>query len=86
MQEPAGARRAVRLLSIAAQPGGQVLKTLWDLVADDNGQDLVEYALLGAFIGVVSVIVWQNIVSLIGVRYTEYNVNVNSLWASPEPP
>jgi Flp pilus assembly pilin Flp len=63
-----------------------VVKTLWDLVADDDGQDLVEYALLGAFIGVVSVIVWQNIASLIGVRYVEYNTNVNSLWASPEPP
>jgi Flp pilus assembly pilin Flp len=63
-----------------------VVETLWDLVADDDGQDLVEYALLGAFIGVVSVIVWQNIASLIGVRYVEYNTNVNSLWASPEPP
>lgn len=56
------------------------------LVADDSAQDLVEYALLGAFIGVVSVLVWQNIASLIGVRYAEYNTNVNTLWASPEPP
>lgn len=54
--------------------------------SDDDGQDLVEYALLGAFIGVVSVIVWQNIATAIGLRYTEYNTNVNSLWASPEPP
>lgn len=56
------------------------------LLADDSAQDLVEYALLGAFIGVVSVLVWQNIASLIGVRYAEYNTNVNTLWASPEPP
>ena len=55
-------------------------------VSDDGAQDLVEYALLGAFIGVVSVIVWQNIAASIGLRYTEYNTNVNSLWASPEPP
>ncbi len=55
-------------------------------IADDGAQDLVEYALLGAFIGVVSVIVWQNISTLIGLRYAEYNTNVNSLWASPEPP
>ena len=54
--------------------------------SDDDGQDLVEYALLGAFIGVVSVIVWQNIATAIGLRYTEYNTNINSLWASPEPP
>jgi Flp pilus assembly pilin Flp len=55
-------------------------------LADDSGQDLVEYVLLGAFIGVVAVIVWANISTLIGLRYAEYNTNVNDLWASPEPP
>jgi Flp pilus assembly pilin Flp len=62
------------------------VRTLLEFVADDGGQDLVEYAMLGAFIGVVSVLVWQNIASLIGARYAEYNSNVNTLWASPEPP
>lgn len=57
-----------------------------EFVRDDSAQDLVEYALLGVFIGVASVLVWQNISSLIGLRYTEYNTNVNTLWASPEPP
>jgi len=56
------------------------------LVADDSAQELVEYALLGVFIGVVSVLVWQGISGAIGLRYTEYNTNVNTLWASPEPP
>ena len=42
--------------------------------------------MLGAFIGVVSVLVWQNISALIGDRYSEYNSNVNTLWAPPEPP
>ena len=56
------------------------------LVADDSAQELVEYALLGVFIGVVSVLVWQGISTAIGLRYTEYNTNVNTLWASPEPP
>ena len=63
-----------------------VTAALATFVSDEGGQDLVEYALLGAFIGVVSVIVWQNIATAIGLRYTEYNTNVNSLWASPEPP
>ena len=61
-------------------------RRLRNLVGDDTGQDLVEYAILGAFIGVVSVLVWRNISSLIGDRYAEYNSNVNTLWASPEPP
>ena len=55
-------------------------------VRDESAQDLVEYALLGVFIGVVSVLVWQGISGAIGLRYTEYNTNVNTLWASPEPP
>lgn len=54
-------------------------------VTDDSAQDLVEYALLGAFIGVVSVLMWQGIVTLLGERYTEYNTNVPQLWEPPNP-
>lgn len=54
-------------------------------VGDESGQDLAEYMFLGAFIGVVSVLVWANIVTLLGDRYSEYNANVNGLWLTPEP-
>ncbi len=54
-------------------------------IGDESGQDLAEYMFLGAFIGVVSVLVWANIVTLMGQRYTEYNANVNELWLTPEP-
>ena len=63
----------------------KVKAALTRFVREDCAQDLVEYALLGVFIGVVSVLVWQGIAELIGERYTEYNTNVNTLWASPEP-
>jgi Flp pilus assembly pilin Flp len=58
---------------------------LWKLIIDEDAQDLVEYALLGAFIGVVSIIVWQNIVTALGLRYTDYNTNVTQLWEPPDP-
>ena len=45
----------------------------------------MEYALLGAFIGVVGVLVWNNIVTLLGERYDEYNTNVQDLWVPPDP-
>jgi hypothetical protein len=45
----------------------------------------MEYAMLGLFIGVVGVIVWNNIVTLLGERYTEYNTNVQDLWVPPDP-
>ena len=78
---------AGRLVHFGQRCDGVALTaTLHRFVRDDSAQDLVEYALLGVFIGVVSVVVWQNISTLIGARYTEYNTNVNTLWASPEPP
>lgn len=54
-------------------------------VRDESAQDLVEYAMLGAFIGVVGILVWQNIVTLLGARYTEYNTNIPPLWEPPDP-
>jgi len=54
------------------------------LLGDERGQDLAEYMMLGAFIGIVSILVWTNIVGLMGERYTEYNANVNDLWVTPE--
>jgi Flp pilus assembly pilin Flp len=62
-----------------------MLETLRQFLCEDDAQDLLEYALLGAFIGVVGVVVWNNIVTLIGVRYGEYNSNVQGLWVPPEP-
>lgn len=62
-----------------------VYQHLIDFLVGDDAQDLVEYAFLGAFIGVVSILVWQNIVSLLGQRYTDYNTNVPQLWEPPDP-
>lgn len=55
------------------------------LVKDDDAQDLVEYAYLAAFIGLAGIVVWQNIVTLMGAHYTTANVAVENLWASPDP-
>ena len=52
---------------------------------EEDAQDLMEYALLGVFVGVVGVLVWNNIVSLLGIRYGEYNTNVQDLWVQPDP-
>jgi Flp pilus assembly pilin Flp len=55
-------------------------------LADEDAQDVAEYALLGLFIGIVGVLVWANILNLMGARYTEYNSNVQGLWEPPDPP
>lgn len=67
------------------RPGGFVIDVLRRFIRDEDAQDLVEYALLGAFVGLAGAAVWANVVTLLGDRYAEYNTNVQGLWASPEP-
>ena len=61
---------------------GEVLRTF---LADDSAQDLVEYAYLSIFVGLVGVAVWNTIVQLLGIRYAQYNTDVQTLWCSPNP-
>jgi Flp pilus assembly pilin Flp len=63
----------------------QVNELLRRFVIDEDAQDLVEYALLGLFVGVLGVLVWGNIVTLLGLRYTDFNTNVQDLWVPPDP-
>ena len=53
--------------------------------SDDSAQDLVEYAYLGLFVGLTGIVVWAGIVDLLGLRYTDYNNQVQSIWISPDP-
>ena len=62
-----------------------VTAELLRFLRDEDAQDLMEYALLGIFVGVVGVVVWNNIVTLLGLRYSEYNSNVQDLWDPPDP-
>lgn len=55
------------------------------LFADDSGQDLVEYALLTAAIGVVSAATWPIIATSIGTAYSSLDMNTQDLWEPPPP-
>jgi Flp pilus assembly pilin Flp len=54
-------------------------------IVEEDAQDLMEYVFLCAFVALVGVLVWSDIVTLMGDRYTEYNTNVQGLWESPDP-
>ena len=59
---------------------------LRQLISDDHGQDLVEYALLSAFIGLVCVAVWPNIRAAIGAAFIAWDTNVQGLSScTPDP-
>ena len=55
-------------------------------IAEDSGQDLIEYALLSAFIGVIGILAWANIRTKIGVAYQAWDTNVQTISAcTPDP-
>ena len=58
------------------------------LVADDSGQDLVEYALMASFIGVAGYLILMGLGVDIFNTYESWidpNVGVPSVWEPPAP-
>lgn len=52
---------------------------------EDAGQDIVEYALLAALIGIAAIVTWQVIAGLVGVAYGEADTDIQSLWVPEDP-
>ena len=55
------------------------------LARDESAQDLIEYALLSAFVGLAGLVALNGISSAIGIYYGTSNTSVNGLWNSPTP-
>jgi len=55
------------------------------LVRDDTGQDVIEYALLTAAIGLAGIGVWPAITDAIGVAYEAFDTNTQNIWEVPNP-
>lgn len=64
------------------RPAAALLRAL---IADERGQDLLEYALLTAAVGVVSAATWPLITSAIGAAYSALESNSQTLWEPPPP-
>jgi len=56
------------------------------LRSDESGQDIVEYALLGALVGIASILIWQALVVTVGNVYgaADTNVQIRSS-CTPDP-
>lgn len=56
------------------------------LITDDSGQDSIEYALLGAIVGVAGVLTWKLLTERVGGVYTSTDSNVQNVSAcTPNP-
>ena len=56
------------------------------LLREEDGQDMIEYALLAAFIGTVGILAWQSIGSGIENAYVGWDTGVQGLsTCTPDP-
>jgi Flp pilus assembly pilin Flp len=55
------------------------------LFSQDRGQDLIEYALLTAAIGIAGILTWPLITDAIGVAYSVLDMQTQDIWEVPDP-
>ena len=55
------------------------MNLLREFVSEEHGQDVIEYALLGALVGVASILTWQQVVIRVGIAYTTADADVQNL-------
>ena len=55
------------------------------LVRDDEGQDIIEYVLLTATIGLSAIATWPLIEAAIGAAYQRLDAGTQSVWEPPAP-
>jgi Flp pilus assembly pilin Flp len=55
------------------------------LITDDRGQDLVEYILLGALVGLASLILANVMPGVMNAVYVSWDTSTQSLWYPDAP-
>ena len=64
---------------------GQVLRGVKRFLRDDRGQDLVEYALLTAIVGLSGVLAFAAFSGRMGSTYRAWNDAMQAAWRPPPP-
>ena len=55
------------------------------LVADDRGQDVIEYGLLAAIIGIAGILVLPAIGDAMGTAYSAWGADSYEIWCPDDP-
>ena len=71
------------MLTLSASRFARVLKA--QFISDDRGQDLIEYALLTAIIGISGVLILSTLSTTMGTAYKGWNTAGQNAW-QPCPP
>ena len=65
---------------------GGLMTRLWRLLRrDDSGQDLLEYAILAATIGIAGILVFPTIVEKLSDNYSDGNAQMQTDWQPCDP-
>jgi Flp pilus assembly pilin Flp len=78
---------------VSRKASALVLTSMWcelrravnELITSEDGQDLIEYALLTGAVGFAGAATWPLIVTGIGVTYQSWDVATQGLWEVPDP-
>jgi len=62
-----------------------MLTLLRRFIRNDDGQDVVEYALLTASIGVMGIATWPLIATGIFNAYQAFDADAQAIWEIPDP-
>ena len=62
---------------------GNTMRTLWRFVREDDGQDLIEYALLAGFISLVAVLAIQSVGTGVNTVYGDIDTAVGNITPLP---
>ena len=62
-----------------------MISLIRQLVCGEEGQDVIEYALLTAGIGLAGIATWPLITSAIGVAYGRFDTQTQGIWETPPP-
>ena len=80
------AHPSTALVTALRRPSARgVVRLLKALAIETDGQDLIEYALLTAFIGLVGVIAWGAMRVSLGLAFNGFNAAVWNLWMPDDP-
>jgi hypothetical protein len=62
-----------------------ICKRLVELIRDDSGQDLVEYALISTIVAAGTFVVLLVVVALMGIQYNNWLAQTQTIWEPGGP-
>ena len=74
------------MVDLPGQPVAREGRHVPPLHVEEDAQELMEYLYLCAFVALIGVLVWNNIVTFLGNDYTGFNTGTQGIWTEPDPP